>query len=316
MPQNTDKKVLVGYDTSDDAGVYLLNDEQALIMTADFITPPVDDPFVYGQIAAANSISDVYAMGGKPQTCLNVVGYPAGKLDQDVLKKIIVGALNKITEAGAILMGGHTTDDKEPKFGLSVNGMVHPKKIWRNRGAQPGDQLILTKPIGSGVLFNANIKNKVSKKAMQECIDVLIELNKSAAEVFWNYEIHAATDITGFGFAGHAVEMIGRSGNTFHIKIKDLPVMNEALEMYQQGVSTGVNASNQKQAESYCHFDDSVSKYEKELMYDPQTSGGLLVSVSGEKADSILEDLHKAGVTDAKKVGYVTTFEKADICFS
>ena len=175
--------MLVGFDTSDDAGVYRLNDEQALVFTADFITPPVDDPLIYGQIAAANSLSDIYAMGGNPLSCLNIVGFPSGKLDDEVLERIIAGALQKINEAGAVLLGGHTTDDDEPKFGLTVTGLVHPEKIWRNSGLQDGDHLILTKPIGSGVLLNANKKKLVSQNALQKCIESMTKLNKTAAEL-------------------------------------------------------------------------------------------------------------------------------------
>ncbi|HBL56793.1 MAG TPA: selenide, water dikinase SelD, partial [Deltaproteobacteria bacterium] len=238
LPKNIDQKVLVGFDTSDDAGVYLLSDEQALVFTADFITPPVDDPYLFGQIAAANSLSDIYAMGGKPLSCLNLVGFPSDKLGNEILEGIVTGALQKITEAGAVLLGGHTTDNDEPIFGLAVTGLVHPEKIWRNTGAKPGDQLILTKALGSGVLFNANLKNLVSEKALGDCLDSLIELNKTAAEVLAKFEIHAATDITGFGFAGHALEMLPGSELTFNFSLDEIPILSEAGEMYERGVTT------------------------------------------------------------------------------
>ena len=182
LPHKVDPNLLVGYETSDDAGVYRLDDNTALVVTADFITPPVDDPFVFGQIGAANSLSDVYAMGGRPLTCLNLVGFPSAQLGPEVLEGIVEGALTKITEAGAVLAGGHTTDDEEPKFGLAVTGIVHPDRIWRNTGCRPGDVLILTKPVGSGVLFNANLKGWVSEGAMGECIAVLRALNRAAAD--------------------------------------------------------------------------------------------------------------------------------------
>ena len=187
----------LGLKLGDDAGIYRLNDEMALVTTADFITPPVDDPYLFGQIAAANSISDIYAMGGKPVTCLNLVGFPADKLDPEILHGIVEGALSKITESGAVLAGGHTTDDEEPKFGLSVTGIVHPKEYWRNVGAEPGDVLILTKPIGSGVIFNANLKNWVSDQALDECIGAITTLNKQAAAIMADFDIQAVTDITG-----------------------------------------------------------------------------------------------------------------------
>jgi len=196
----------VGFDTSDDAGIYRLNDEIAIITTADFITPPVNDPYQFGQIAAANAISDVYAMGGKPITCINLAAFPSKKLGPEILQGIVAGALSKITESGAVLAGGHTIEDDEPKFGLAVTGIVHPKKYWSNAGAKPGDVLILTKPIGSGVLFNANLKGWVSEGALNECISTISTLNKTAAEIFSNFEIHAVKDITGFGLAGHGFE--------------------------------------------------------------------------------------------------------------
>ncbi len=308
--------MLVGFDTSDDAGVYLLNAEQALVFTADFITPPVDDPYLFGQIAAANSLSDVYAMGGKPMSCLNLVGFPAGKLDDEILAGIVSGALQKITEAGAVLLGGHTTDDDEPKFGLAVTGLVHPDNIWRNTGAKPGDNLILTKPLGSGVLFNANLKKLVSKKALQECLDLLIELNKTAAEVLDSFEVHAATDITGFGLAGHSLEMVPGEDLTLNYRLADIPLMLEAKEMYQRGVSTGVNKTNRNLVEKDWIFATGLTAIEQELMLDPQTSGGLLVAVPEEQTPSILKALHDAGVAFAAQIGYVSNFNHAKLMFN
>jgi selenide,water dikinase len=229
LPKNKDPNLLVGYETSDDAGVYRLTDDLAIITTADYITPPVNEPYIYGQIAAANAISDVYAMGGRPIACLNLVSFPSKKLAPEILHQIVAGALSKITEAGAVLAGGHSVEDDEPKFGLAVTGIVHPDKFWTNRGAQPGDVLILTKPVGSGVLFNANLKKRVSKEAMEVCLSILITLNRTAAEVMSGFDIHAATDVTGFGLAGHGFEMAKASSVCLEISIKDLPIMDEAL---------------------------------------------------------------------------------------
>lgn len=316
MPQNNDKNVLVGFDTSDDAGVYLLNDEQALVFTADFITPPVDDPLIYGQIAAANSLSDIYAMGGKPLSCLNLVGFPSGKLDNEILEGIITGALQKITEAGAVLLGGHTTDDDEPKFGLTVTGLVHPEKIWRNSGARPGDHLILTKAIGSGVLLNANRKKMVSEKAMRECLDSMIKLNKTTAEVMNDFEIHAATDITGFGFAGHALEMVPGADLTLNFTLDDIPFMSEARQMYQNGVTTRVNKINRSMVEQHWSFSQESIPVQQELLLDPQTSGGLLFAVPEDQSASILAALHDAGVSPSKHIGFVSNFNNAKLIFS
>jgi selenide,water dikinase len=315
LPNNIDKNVLVGFDTSDDAGVYQLSAEQALVYTVDFITPPVDDPYLFGQIAAANSLSDIYAMGGKPLSCLNIAGFPADKLDSEILTGIISGALQKITEAGAVLLGGHTTDNDEPIFGLTVTGMVHPENIWRNSGAQPGDQLILTKALGSGVLFNANLKNLVSAKALGECLDSLIVLNKTAAEVFADFEIHAATDITGFGFAGHALEMLSGPDLSFNITLDAIPIMNEAREMYKRGVTTGVNQTNRTLVENNWNFAEGIPFTQQELMLDPQTSGGLLVAVPEAQTSSILKALHNAGVTSSAQIGYVSNFSESKLCF-
>ena len=307
--------MLVGFDTSDDAGVYQLNAEQALVFTVDFITPPVDDPYLFGQIAAANSLSDIYAMGGKPLSCLNLAGFPSKKLDDEILTGIISGALEKITEAGAVLLGGHTTDSDEPIFGLSVTGMVHPENIWRNTGAQSGDQLILTKALGSGVLFNANLKNLVSEKDLGECLDSLLMLNKTAAEVFADFEIHAATDITGFGFAGHALEMLSSPDLSFNIKLDAIPIMKGAREMYERGVTTGVNQTNRTLVENNWTFAEGFSTTQQELMLDPQTSGGLLVAVPAAQTSSILKALHEAGVSASTQIGSVSNLRESKLCF-
>jgi selenide, water dikinase len=306
LPRKTDKNLLVGYETSDDAAVYRLDDETALVHTADLITPPVDDPFLFGQIGAANSLSDIYAMGGRPVTCLNLIGFPSNDLEPEILHGIVEGALSKITEAGAVLAGGHTTDDDEPKFGLSVTGIVHPEKFWRNSGAKVGDALILTKPIGSGVLFNANLKGWVTSVALEECVRFITTLNRRAAELMADYEIHAATDVTGFGLAGHALEMARGSGVLLNIKSSEIPVMSEALAMYEKGMTTGVNAANRAIIKDECQFDSSLSEFQRELLVDPQTSGGLLVSLPESESKRLLRVLHDGGIPDASIIGYVT----------
>ena len=295
--------MLVGYETSDDAGVYRLTDDLAIIMTADYITPPVNDPFIYGQIAAANAISDVYAMGGKPIACLNLVSFPSNKLPPEVLHQIVAGALSKINEAGAVLAGGHSVEDDEPKFGLAVTGIVHPDKFWTNKGAQTGDALILTKPIGSGVLFNANIKKWVSKEAMEACLSILITLNRTAAEVMSGFDIHAATDVTGFGLAGHGLEIAKASGINLEISIKDLPIMDEALTMYKKGVTTGVNAYNRQMVEQHLWLETDLPPWHEEIVFDPQTNGGLLMAVLETQAEDLVNALHAKGVTVAKIIG-------------
>ncbi len=307
MPKNEDPNLLVGFETSDDAGIYRLTDEIALVTTADFITPPVDDPYVYGQIAAANAMGDVYAMGGRPLTCLNLICFPPSKLDPEVLNQIVAGALNKITEAGAVLAGGHTVDDDEPKFGLAVTGVVHPEKYWPNSGAKPGDVLILTKPIGSGVIFNANIKGWVSQTALEECLEILTTLNKTAAEVMQKFEIHGATDITGFGLAGHGFEMAKGSDVCLEIDMDAIPIMREALEMYQKGMSTGVNLQNRDLVAKHMRFDKELPDWHQEIVFDPQTSGGLLVSLPENQATDLVHALIEANVYHAAIIGKVVS---------
>jgi len=316
LPKVEDPNLLVGFNGSDDAGVYRISDDTALVVTADFITPPVNDPFIYGQIAAANAISDVYAMGGRPVTCINLVAFPSKKLPQDHLHQIVAGALSKITEAGAVLAGGHTIEDDEPKFGLSVTGLVHPERYWSNGGARPGDLLILTKGIGSGVIFNANLKGWVSQKAMETCIDTLCTLNRRAAEVMAGFDIHSATDITGFGLAGHGFEIATSSEATLRIDLNAVPVLPEALEMYQKGVNTGVNAHNRRRVENATRFDGALPAWHREIVFDPQTSGGLMVSVPEDQGNPLLKNLHDSGVNQAAVIGKVTAYEgKARLVF-
>jgi len=309
LPQNADPNLLVGFATSDDAAIYRINDETALVVTADFITPPVNDPYRYGQIAAANAISDVYAMGGRPLLCLNLAAFPSRHLEPKILPQMVAGALDKITEAGAVLAGGHTIEDDEPKFGLAVNGIVHPEKYWSNAGARPGDALILTKPVGSGVLFNANLKHWVSARAMEACVETVSTLNRRAAEIMAAFEIHAATDITGFGLAGHSFEMARGSGVRLEIGLDTLPVMDEALAMYEKGMNTGVNPANRRMVAKHTRFERELPAWHEEIVFDPQTSGGLMAAVSGEQAAPLLKALQEGGVEQARVIGRVVHME-------
>lgn len=308
LPRNTDPALLVGFDTCDDAAVYRLDEQTALVLTADVITPPVDDPYVFGQIAAANALSDVFAMGGRPIVCLNLVGFPSSKLAPVVLERILAGALSKITEAGAVLAGGHTTEDEEPRFGLSVTGLVHPERYWSNCGARPGDALVLTKPIGSGVLFNAHRKRRVSEAAMAACLETTVALNRVPAEVLQRYEVHAATDVTGFGFAGHALEMARGSGVTLRMEVGEIPMLPEAAEHYERGTSTGVNAFNRQMVEPHARFAADLPWWHQEVLVDPQTNGGLLAAVAAERVDELVAELRAAGVVHARRVGGVEPF--------
>lgn len=295
----------MGYNTSDDAGIYRLSEELALVTTADFITPPVNDPFVYGQIAAANALSDVYAMGGQPKVCLNLLCFPSKLLPHKDLEQIIAGALSKITEAGAVLAGGHSVEDDEPKFGLSVVGLVHPDKFWTNGGAQPGDGLVLTKPLGSGVLFNANLKRWVTESAMQRCIEALICLNKDAADIMKKYDIHAVTDVTGFGLGGHGLEMAKASNVRLRLKMADLPLFDEAIAMYDKGMSTGVNSHNEKLIGASVEYEKEFSASQKQMILDPQTSGGLLAALPADQAAELVKELAQIPTPAAVIIGEV-----------
>jgi len=274
-------------------------------VTADFITPPTDDPETFGRIAAANALSDVYAMGGRPVTCLNLVAFPAKKLPTSILAGIIRGAKEKITEAGAVLAGGHTVEDPEPKFGLAVTGLVHPDEVWTNSGALPGDVLVLTKPLGSGVILNANLKGWVSPPDLAACIAVLETLNRRAAEVARAFDIHAATDITGFGLAGHALEMARGANCRFRLEHARLPVMSGARAMYDRGMSTGANETNEALAGAHLRFTRTLSGTERNLYFDPQTNGGLLFALPRSEGDSLVKALRSEGVAEATIIGSV-----------
>ena len=265
----------------------------------------MNDGYLFGQIAAANALSDVYAMGGKPITCLNLVNFPSKKLAPEILNQIISGALNKITEAGAVLAGGHSIEDDEPKFGLAVTGVVHPQKFWTNGGARPGDVVVLTKPIGSGVLFNANLKNWVSKAALDTCLSTAANLNQAAAEIFKDFSIHAVTDITGFGLAGHGFEMASASGVGLLIDSDSVPVMPESLDMYRRGMSTGSNAFNRKMIGNLLRFEKHLPAWHQEVFFDPQTSGGLLAAIPEDQGQMLLEKLHAKGIDKARNIGRV-----------
>ncbi len=299
--------MLVGIETADDAAVYRLSDEIAMINTVDFITPPVDDPYWFGQISAANSISDVYSMGGRPLTALNVVMFPSKHLDMGVLREILKGGHDKVVEAGACLVGGHTVDDEEPKYGLCVNGVVHPDRIITNAGSQPGDSLILTKPLGSGVLFNSVRSGKMSFKELEkETLPSLAFLNGQAMEMALKYDLHACTDITGFGILGHLLEIAHGCDARIIVRHKDLPFYPGALDMYKKGETTGSNKANRAMVkEHHLNMAASLSSFEDELLYDPQTSGGLLLSLPGDQADKLLRELKDAGIP-AANIGEVT----------
>ena len=285
--------------------MYRLSDEIAFVSTVDFITPPVDDAYWFGQIAAANSLSDVYAMGGKPLTALNLVMFPPKKLDKSLLKELLRGGNDKVLEAGASMAGGHSVDDNEPKYGLAVTGIVHPDKILTNCRAREGDALILTKPLGTGVLFNACRSRKLSFKELEVILPQVAALNKKALETAVNFDIHSCTDITGFGIVGHSLEMATGSGVQINLFYKELPLYPHALEMYRKGETTGSNKANRRLSLGHLEMSAKISREEEELLFDPQTSGGLLLSIPESQAKQFMNELRTAGVETAVKIGEV-----------
>ena len=303
---STDENLLVGYETSDDGAVYRLTPDIALISTVDFITPPVNDPWWFGQIAAANSLSDIYAMGGKALTALNLVMFPSKKLDMGFLKEILRGGSEKIKEAGASMAGGHSVDDNEPKYGLAVTGQVHPERILTNRGCRAGDALILTKPLGTGVLFNANRSGKLPYPELEAILPQIAALNRKAIKTALNFDLHACTDITGFGILGHSLEMARGGGVEIEMVYDRLPFYPNARHMYQKGETTGSNNANRQMADGSWEAIKTLSSEAEDLLFDPQTSGGLLLSVSQADADGLITALHAAGVETAVQVARVT----------
>jgi selenide,water dikinase len=296
-------------ETSDDAAVYRLDNEKAVISTADFITPPVDDPWWFGQIAAANALSDVYAMGGKPLTAINLVMFPSKVLAKEVLKEILRGGNEKVMEAGAALVGGHSVEDDEPKYGLSVTGIVHPDKILTNAGARAGDALVLTKPIGTGVLFNANRSGKLPYKQLEEILPTIAALNSKPLAVALDFEIHACTDITGFGIVGHLFEVAMGSKVDINIEFDKLPIYPDALSMYKKGETTGSNKVNREMSEDALVIEyggRSLESSKEEILFDPQTSGGLIFSLPEAEAPELVQRLISAGVVHSAIIANVT----------
>jgi selenide,water dikinase len=310
LPRSADPNLLVGFETADDASVYRVSPEIAIISTVDYITPVVDDPVWFGRIAAANALSDVWAMGGRPIMALNVVNFPAKDLDVGLLRDILRGGAEKVVEAGACLAGGHSVDDPEPKYGLAVTGVVHPDRVLANCGARPGDAIVLTKPLGNGVLFNANRARKYPYADLErDVLPVTAALNMAACEAALRHEVHALTDITGFGISGHGLEMAVGSGVRIVLSFKALPLYPGALAMYAAGVSTGSNAGNRALCASRLLVAVKLRREEEEVLFDPQTSGGLLAALPEAQAREYVLDLHAAGLPWAAIVGLVESGE-------
>jgi len=297
--------LIVGFEHADDAGVFRLNPDTALIQTLDFFTPILDSPFEFGRIAASNALSDVYAMGGRPITAMNIVCFPADDLPISVLQEILAGGLEKINEAGAVLAGGHSIDDNELKYGLSVTGLVHPEKVLTNCKAQIGDQLILTKPIGTGIIATA-IKGKLAgEKAIQAMINVSTTLNKKAAETMLRFSPNACTDVTGFGLAGHLLEIAKGSRKSVLLDTSAVPVIPQVEKYAQMGLIPAGTYKTRTFCEKNMSIDSSVNPVLVDIIFDPQTSGGLLISISDKNTERCIDAMRQEGVY-AKVIGKVT----------
>lgn len=297
LPKFHDPNLMVGIETSDDGAIYKVSDEVALIQTLDFFTPVVDDPYTFGQVAAANALSDIYAMGGEPKVALNIVAWP-NCVNPKFLGEILRGGADKVLEAGAVLAGGHSIQDDEPKYGLSVTGFVHPDKVFKNCGARPGDVLILTKPLGTGIVNTAVKAEMASPEAQEEVIRVMTTLNKKAKQIIEKYEIHSCTDVTGFGLAGHSIEMAEGSGVTITIDMDRLPVQQAAIEYAQMGLIPAGAYRNRNFTEEKIDLGE-VEEYMLDIFFDPQTSGGLLISVTPDIAEKIISEMKQEGMATA-----------------
>jgi selenide,water dikinase len=301
----TDDNVLVGLERADDAGVYRVSDDLALIQTVDFFTPVVDDPYWFGQIAAANALSDVYAMGGVPKTAMNLVAFPAREMEMSVLKRIIQGGIDKLKEAGVVLIGGHSIEDRELKYGLSVTGFIHPSRVLTKKNLRTGDRLVLTKALGTGII-NTALKGGVAPAGLVERVSrQMAELNRAAAEVMAGFDVAACTDITGFGLLGHAAEMVCGSGKSIRFQAADVPVIPEALEYAAMGLIPAGAHRNREFRAPMLIFSDNVPLARQDVLVDPQTSGGLLISVKAQQSEDLVSALKQAGVDAATRIGEV-----------
>jgi selenide, water dikinase len=298
--------LLVGISTGDDAGVFRLSDDLAIVNTVDFFTPVVDDPYTYGQIAAANALSDIYAMGGVPKTAMNIVCWPQSGLPAEMLLEILRGGNEKAREAGVFVVGGHSVADEEVKYGMAVTGVIDPRRIIRNVGARPGDSLLLSKPLGTGILMTAFKRDRLPEDQYADAVRWMSQLNAATARAMLKYDVHAATDITGFGLVGHACKMAEGSGVTLRIEESDLPLLQGALELCREGMIPGGGHRNREYFSRYARVSDEIADEMVELVFDPQTSGGLLIALAEKDAISLLADLQSGGNLDAAIVGRVT----------
>jgi selenide, water dikinase len=313
LPSFEHPDVIVGTETSDDAGVFRLRPDLAIVNTVDFFTPIVDDPYTFGRVAAANALSDIYAMGADPKTALNIVAFPRGKLDLEVLGDIIRGGSERAREAGAVVIGGHSIIDEELKYGMAVTGVVHPDHVIRNVGVQPGDALVLTKPLGTGIITTALKKRKASRDSVKATVASMIALNKTASGIMRLFPVHACSDVTGFGLLGHAQEMASGSGVTIVLEARRLPLLPGARRLAEHGYLTGGCRRNRDYLKDKTAVDPTVPEGLVDVAFDPQTSGGLLIAVPGGRASELVAELHSNGIVAATIVGSATAFQGVSV---
>lgn len=314
LPLISDPNLIVGMEHAEDAGVYKLRDDLAIIQTVDFFTPIVDDPYVFGQIAVTNALSDVYAMGGKPVTAMNIVCFPVKKMDILILRRILQGGLDKMREADVLLIGGHSVEDDELKYGLSVTGVIHPDKVLLNRGARPGDRLILTKPLGTGIISTAVKAEMAEDGLIAKSVRSMTTLNRKAADLLSSEpNIHACTDISGFGFLGHAAEMIDGSDVGLVIYSDTVPYFPEIRALIEAGIVPGGLYRNRDYRLGQMDIDAGCPDWMIDILFDPQTAGGLLFALPAEQAGGMIEKMHSQGIREAEIVGEVVTEPKSRI---
>ena len=306
---HSDPRLIVGYDKSDDASVYILDDHTALIQTTDFFPPIVDDPYLYGKIAATNAFSDVYAMGGEPKLALNIMCAAEG-MDDKTIREILRGGYDAAYDAGAIITGGHTIKGAEPIYGLAVSGFVHPQKVLTNSNAKPGDVLVLTKPLGVGIITTGAKADMVEQNVMDRIHDQMATLNKTARDIMVQYSVHSCTDVTGFALLGHGFEMAQGSNCTIHIQVEKVPYHSEALELASMGLIPAGAYRNREYAQSGVQVRGNISLAMQDILYDPQTSGGLLFAIPADEAEACLSELQKT-IPNAAIIGYVTEKEES-----
>ena len=299
----SDENVIIGLERAVDAGVYRISDDLALIQTVDFFTPIVDDPYWFGQIAAANALSDVYAMGGTPKTAMNLVAFPAKTMDLSILRQIIQGGVDKLKEAEVVLIGGHSIEDKEIKYGLSVTGFIHPKRVLAKKNLGPGDRLVLTKPLGTGIVNTAIKADMVSEQLSEKVTRLMAALNRDAARIMADFNVSACTDVTGFGLLGHLAEMVNGSGCSAMIFSGQVPVSPEAEDFAAMGLIPAGAYKNREFREQMITFAETVPRTRQDLLFDPQTSGGLLISVSSNQAATLVAALKNAAIDDVQQIG-------------